>query len=47
LPLATNERPVKLRERPGFTVIGRLPGAFRHQQLGYVDALVIFKSLAV
>jgi hypothetical protein len=26
-------------------VVGRLPGAFNHQKLGYVDALVMFKQL--
>ncbi len=45
--VATNERAVKLWERLGFAVVGRLPGAFHHRQLGYVDALVMFKSLAV
>ena len=33
--------------KPNQQVVGRLPGAFRHQRLGYVDALVMFKSLAV
>ena len=37
--------PVRLRERLGFSVVGRLPGAFRHQSLGFVDALVMFKQL--
>jgi ribosomal protein S18 acetylase RimI-like enzyme len=45
--VATNERAVKLWQRLGFAVVGRLPGAFRHQQLGFVDALVMYKSLAV
>ncbi|HUQ10504.1 MAG TPA: N-acetyltransferase [Steroidobacteraceae bacterium] len=45
--VATNERAVKLWEGLGFAVVGRLPGAFRHRELGYVDALVMFKSLAV
>jgi ribosomal protein S18 acetylase RimI-like enzyme len=45
--VATNERAVKLWQRLGFAVIGRLPGAFRHLQLGFVDALVMYKSLAV
>ena len=45
--VATNEPAVKLWERLGFAVVGRLPGAFRHQRLGYVDALVMYKSLAV
>jgi len=43
--VASNERAVRLWERLGFTVVGRLPGAFRHQKLGFVDALVMFKTL--
>ena len=31
--------------RNGFQVVGTLPGAFRHKQLGYVDALVMIQSL--
>ena len=27
------------------TVVGTLPGAFRHQRLGYVDALVMVQAL--
>lgn len=45
--VATNVHAVDLWQRLGFAVVGRLPGAFRHQRLGYVDALVMFKSLAV
>jgi ribosomal protein S18 acetylase RimI-like enzyme len=44
--VATNERAVRLWERLGFAVVGRLPGVFRHQRLGLVDALVMFKTLA-
>jgi ribosomal protein S18 acetylase RimI-like enzyme len=43
--VATNERAVRLWQRLGFAVVGRLSGAFRHQRLGYVDALVMYKSL--
>jgi ribosomal protein S18 acetylase RimI-like enzyme len=43
--VATNESAVRLWERAGFAVVGRLPGAFRHQRLGFVDALVMFKPL--
>jgi RimJ/RimL family protein N-acetyltransferase len=43
--VSTNERAIRLWQRLGFSVVGRLPGAFRHQQLGYVDALVMFKQL--
>jgi ribosomal protein S18 acetylase RimI-like enzyme len=43
--VATNESAVRLWQRLGFAVVGRLPGAFRHQRLGFVDALVMFKPL--
>lgn len=43
--VASNERAVRLWERLGFAVVGRLPGAFRHPRLGFVDALVMFKTL--
>ena len=32
-------------QRNGFQVVGTLPGAFRHRQLGYVDALVMIQGL--
>jgi ribosomal protein S18 acetylase RimI-like enzyme len=44
--VSTNVRAIRLWERLGFSVVGRLPGAFNHQRLGYVDALVMFKQLA-
>ena len=43
--VATNERAIRLWQKHGFSIVGRLPGAFRHQRLGYVDALVMFKQL--
>ena len=46
LVASTNERAVRLWRRLGFDVAGRLPRAFRHQRLGLVDALVMFKTLA-
>jgi ribosomal protein S18 acetylase RimI-like enzyme len=45
LVVATNTRAVRLWERLGFSTVGRLPGAFHHRRLGYVDALVMFKQL--
>lgn len=45
LVVATNTRAIRLWERLGFSVAGRLPGAFNHQRLGFVDALVMFKQL--
>ena len=43
--VSTNERAVKLWQSLGFDVAGRLPGAFRHPALGFVDALVMFRAL--
>lgn len=45
LVVATNERAVRLWQRMGFGLVGTLPKAFRHQRLGLVDALVMFKAL--
>jgi len=45
LVVATNERAVSLWLRHGFAVVGRLPSAYHHQRLGYVDALVMYKVL--
>jgi catechol 2,3-dioxygenase-like lactoylglutathione lyase family enzyme/RimJ/RimL family protein N-acetyltransferase len=44
--VSSNVRAIRLWERLGFSVVGRLPGAFHHQQLGYIDAFVMFKDLA-
>ena len=46
LVVATNERAVALWQRMGFDIVGTLPGAFKHQKLGFVDAFVMFKTLA-
>jgi L-amino acid N-acyltransferase YncA len=43
--VSTNERAVKLWQHMGFDIVGRLPGAFDHPTMGYVDALVMFQSL--
>lgn len=43
--VATNERAVRLWQRLGFEIVGRVPGAFRHRDGRYVDALVMFKTL--
>lgn len=45
LVVATNTTAVDLWQRMGFTIVGRLPGAFRHAELGYVDAFIMYKSL--
>src|SRR5207253_1017974 len=43
--VSTNERAVRLWESFGFAVVGRLPRAFEHPKRGFVDALVMFRSL--
>jgi ribosomal protein S18 acetylase RimI-like enzyme len=43
--LASNERAVRLWEKLGFAVVGRLPEAFAHPRLGFVDALVMYRKL--
>ena len=43
--VSTNERAVRLWQACGFGIVGRLPEAFNHPSLGYVDALVMFRSL--
>lgn len=43
--VATNKRAVRLWQAMGFEIAGRLPGAFLHPSLGFVDALVMFRSL--
>jgi ribosomal protein S18 acetylase RimI-like enzyme len=46
LVVSTNDRAVRLWRKLGFSVVGTLPRSFRHLQLGYVDALVMFKELS-
>ncbi|MBD9449081.1 MULTISPECIES: GNAT family N-acetyltransferase [Rhizobium] len=43
--VSANERAVRLWETLGFETVGRLPGAFEHPTKGYVDALVMFRTL--
>ena len=43
--IASNTRAVALWRSFGFAVVGRLPGAFRHPALGFVDALVMYRAL--
>jgi L-amino acid N-acyltransferase YncA len=43
--VSTNERAVRLWKSLGFDTVGRLPGAFLHPALGYVDALVMYRAL--
>ena len=43
--VSTNTRAVESWQRNGFAIVGRLPQAFHHPTLGYVDALVMFRQL--
>jgi len=43
--VSTNERAIKLWASLGFQTVGRLPLAFEHPALGFVDALVMHRSL--
>jgi L-amino acid N-acyltransferase YncA len=43
--VSTNTRAVRLWQAMGFAEVGRIPGGFRHPQLGFVDALVMYREL--
>jgi len=44
--VSTNERAIKLWTSLGFNIVGRLPLAFEHPTLGFVDALVMYRQLS-
>ena len=44
--VSTNTRAVKLWSDLGFEIVGRLPLAFAHPTLGFVDALVMYRQLS-
>jgi ribosomal protein S18 acetylase RimI-like enzyme len=43
--VSTNTAAVALWQSLGFEIVGTLPKAFRHQQLGLVDAYVMYRFL--
>ncbi|RWX08488.1 GNAT family N-acetyltransferase [Rhizobium hidalgonense] len=43
--VSSNRRAVQLWQSLGFEIVGRLPGVFLHPREGYVDALVMFRTL--
>jgi ribosomal protein S18 acetylase RimI-like enzyme len=45
LVVSTNAAAVHLWQSCGFAIVGRLPGAFAHPSLGYVDAFVMYRTL--
>jgi ribosomal protein S18 acetylase RimI-like enzyme len=44
--VSTNERAIKLWTSLDFKIVGRLPLAFEHPTLGFVDALVMYRQLS-
>jgi L-amino acid N-acyltransferase YncA len=45
LVVSTNSAGIRCWQRNGFELVGTLPGAFRHRQMGFVDALAMFQGL--
>ncbi len=43
--VSSNEGAIRLWQRMGFEIVGRLPDAFEHPSRGFVDALVMFQTL--
>jgi ribosomal protein S18 acetylase RimI-like enzyme len=43
--ISSNERAVRLWQSLDFEIVGRLPGAFQHPTLGFVDAFVMYRTL--
>jgi L-amino acid N-acyltransferase YncA len=45
LVVSTNVGAVHLWQKMGFKIIGTVPRAFNHRELGYVDALILYQEL--
>ena len=45
LVVKTNEGAVRLWQRLGFKIIGEIPEAFQHQQLGFVNAYIMYQKI--
>jgi GNAT superfamily N-acetyltransferase len=43
--VSTNAAAVRAWEKHGFAVVGRVPRAFRHAELGFVDVLVMHREV--
>jgi GNAT superfamily N-acetyltransferase len=43
--VSTNAAAVHVWQKCGFRTLGRIPGGFRHETLGFVDVLIMFLDL--
>jgi L-amino acid N-acyltransferase YncA len=43
--VSTNAAAIRVWQKHGFVVVGRVPAAFRHASLGFVDVLVLHRDL--
>jgi L-amino acid N-acyltransferase YncA len=43
--VSSNDRAVRLWQKHGFQIVGRLQNAFLHPKLGYTDAYVMYQDL--
>jgi L-amino acid N-acyltransferase YncA len=43
--VSSNQPAIHLWQKLGFAIVGRLPEAFLHPVLGYVDGLVLYRTL--
>lgn len=43
--VSTNEAAIHLWQKHGFRILGTIPQGYRHQQLGLVDAHIMYRSL--
>lgn len=43
--VASNAPAIRLWEKHGFSIVGRIPGAFRHRTGGLTDALIMHRTL--
>jgi L-amino acid N-acyltransferase YncA len=45
LVVKTNEKAVRLWLKMGFKIIGEIPEAYKHSELGYVNAYIMYQKL--
>jgi ribosomal protein S18 acetylase RimI-like enzyme len=46
LVVSTNDQAVRLWQELGYEIVGTIPRAFHHRELGYIDAHVMYKWLS-